>query len=351
MVQLTTDFLSSLRPSKHFPTPSDTASSLSHTNPSVTSLDFDSTGELLVVASQSTDSIQLFGCEGGESKKIIFSKKYGVGQIKFAPRPSTVIYTSTKGGDGKLYIVKVTLLTLSPSVEAIRYLSLHDNKYLRYFRGHTSRVTQLCLSPLNDTFISVAPEEALCLWDLRTPHMQGRLNFTPSVDKSALAAFDPQGLIFAVATASKYIRLYDARNWERGAFTTFELNNAEMTGSTGKWSDLQFSPDGKELLVGTGLTGTVGVVLDSFEGLVKGTLDSPSSSSASVTYNNLAYTPDSQYIVGGRSDGQVDFWTTKDPKTVVETIEGISREPINALAFNPKMAMLATVGDGTVFYI
>ena len=82
--------------------------------------------------------------------------------------------------------------------------------------------------------------------------MQGRLNFQGVDTGAALGAFDPQGLVFAVATGSKYLRLYDARNWERGAFTTFELTNPESSsGSTGTWSNLQFSPDGKEILIGT----------------------------------------------------------------------------------------------------
>lgn len=234
-------------------------------------------------------------------------------------------------------------------VDDIRYLSLHDNKYLRYFRGHKSRVTQLALSPLNDTFLSVAPAEALCLWDLRTAHLQGRLNFSPETSEpQALAAFDPQGLIFAVATGSKYLRLYDARNWERGAFSTFELAAASGAGSIiGKWNNLQFSPDGKEILIGTGLDTTVGIILDSFDGNVKGTIES----SNPITFNSLTYTPDSKFIIGGRTDGQVDVWSPANPKTIVETIEGISSDPIKALAFNPKFAMLATVGDGTILYI
>ena len=38
----------------------------------------------------------------------------------------------------------------------LRYLSLHDNRYLRYFKGHTQQVTTLCLSPKNDLFMSAA---------------------------------------------------------------------------------------------------------------------------------------------------------------------------------------------------
>lgn len=36
----------------------------------------------------------------------------------------------------------------------IRYHTLHDNKYIRYFTGHTERVTGLCLCPSTDLFIS-----------------------------------------------------------------------------------------------------------------------------------------------------------------------------------------------------
>lgn len=50
----------------------------------------------------------------------------------------------------------------------LRYLSLHDNRYLRYFKGHTQQVTTLCLSPKNDLFMSAAQVTAYMLlpvWD------------------------------------------------------------------------------------------------------------------------------------------------------------------------------------------
>jgi hypothetical protein len=109
MVQLSEDFFTSLRPSKHFPWSPDPISttSISSTPSSIrASLDFDATGEHLVTACAATDSIHLFGCESGESKKVIQSKKYGVGQVKFAHRSTTVIYTSTKGDDSNYCYIK-----------------------------------------------------------------------------------------------------------------------------------------------------------------------------------------------------------------------------------------------------
>ena len=38
----------------------------------------------------------------------------------------------------------------------LRYHSLHDNQYLRYFDGHTQPVTTIAMSPKNDMFMSAA---------------------------------------------------------------------------------------------------------------------------------------------------------------------------------------------------
>lgn len=55
----------------------------------------------------------------------------------------------------------VSLLTVCAvcsqgSDNKIRYQTMHDNKYIRYFSGHTEKVTGLCLSPKNDMFLSAA---------------------------------------------------------------------------------------------------------------------------------------------------------------------------------------------------
>ena len=188
--------------------------------------------------------------------------------------------------------------------------------------------------------------------------MQGRLTLTDNNVKSAsaLAAFDPQGLVFAVATGSKYLRLYDARNWERGAFSTFELSPSNNSNNSAvSWSNLQFSPDGKEILItlnsSSEPSSTSGIILDSFDGIVKGSLESSSPESYA---NLLSFTPDSKYIFGARpADGQLNIWDAKERKFIVDGVEGINRDPICAVAFNPKFAMLAAItqDNSTVFYI
>ena len=183
---------------------------------------------------------------------------------------------------------------------ALRYHDLHANRFLRYFRGHTGRVTTLAMSPRSDAFLSaaqdkqarrVAPPAALrrrraaravlrrllllpalfgrcvlplppahalhCpgaashpdlsrpeppprthshartraplrlqvrLWDLRVSACQALLQ-APGLPTSA---FDEQGLVFAVGAERGVVKLYDARNWGAGPFTSFPVGGWEM---------------------------------------------------------------------------------------------------------------------------
>lgn len=53
--------------------------------------------------------------------KTLYSKKYGIAHARFTHKSTTIIHASTKND------------------HALRYHSMHDNKYLAYFQGHTAR--------------------------------------------------------------------------------------------------------------------------------------------------------------------------------------------------------------------
>lgn len=74
---------------------------------------------MTAIASSNDDSILIYDCESGLKKRQVNSKKYGVDRIQFTHSPTTAIHCSRKMDD------------------TIRYLSLNDNKYIRYFPGHT----------------------------------------------------------------------------------------------------------------------------------------------------------------------------------------------------------------------
>ncbi|CAA0823417.1 ATPase 11- plasma membrane-type [Striga hermonthica] len=52
-------------------------------------------------------------------------------------------------------------------LKSLRYLSMFDNRCLRYFKGHKERVVSLCMSPVNDGFMSGSLDHSVRMWDLR----------------------------------------------------------------------------------------------------------------------------------------------------------------------------------------
>ena len=64
------------------------------------------------------------------------------------------------------------------------------------------------------------------LWDVRTPNCQGIVH----CGDSPVVAYDPEGLVFAIGTThANEIKLYDARNPEKGPFLT-------AAGPRGSWA-------------------------------------------------------------------------------------------------------------------
>ena len=51
-----------------------------------------------------------------------------------------------------------------------RYMSLNENKYIRYFGGHDRRVVTLAMNPADETFLSGSLDKSIRLWDLRSNH-------------------------------------------------------------------------------------------------------------------------------------------------------------------------------------
>lgn len=101
-----------------------------------------------------------------------------------------------------LYIIYLCIFFL-----IYRYLSLHDNKYIRYFVGHSKRVVSLCVSPDKEMFISASLDQSIKLWDLRSPNCQGHI----CVRNNPLVSLDPDGIVLAAGLDSETLKLYDIR--------------------------------------------------------------------------------------------------------------------------------------------
>nr|CAG4642543.1 EOG090X073E [Evadne anonyx] len=288
----------------------------------INNIDFSPTGDALISSSED-DQIVIYDCEKGTQKRTVNSKKYGVDLVHFTHAKNTAIHASTKVDD------------------TIRYLSLHDNKYIRYFPGHTKKVVALSMSPVDDMFLSGSMDKTLRLWDLRSPNCQGLMHLA----SRPVAAFDPEGLIFAAGVNSESVKLYDLRSFDKGPFASFRL--AAEKGC--EWTGLKFSPDGKTILLST--NGTVIRLVDAFHGNPLQTfsvLGSFNFNFCSQQFLNLTalFSP----RVTGSTDGRVHVWSTESGAKVC-SFNADHTGPVQCVQFNPKFMMLASGCTNMAFWL
>ncbi|MCJ1275066.1 member of Set1p complex, histone methyl transferase [Puttea exsequens] len=341
--QKTSEVIGTFRPTKQF--------KLSKPEASVTSLDFDDSGEFLLAAC-SDDSIQLYNAKEGRHSKLLFSQKYGAHLARFTHHATSILYASTKEDD------------------CIRYLSTHDNAFLRYFKGHTAPVTSLALCPSSDTFLSTSLDGTVRLWNLASPSPQARLNLSTPY----LAAYDPSATVIAIGSASTHsVLLYDLRNYDKPPFAIFDIRpsmtQSEIANPKPDWTRLSFSNDGRSLLLGSN-TPSGHYLLDAFDGTLRARL--PRSTSSTSALSNLRAAPghpgqlgqgdacfsaDGRYVIGGSgTDRDALVWDTQGQ---VEVETGMLRamcglpcpRRVGVVEWNPRFNMCATADREVVFWL
>ncbi|VDO70386.1 unnamed protein product [Haemonchus placei] len=240
----------------------------------INSVDYSSDG-LTMITSSDDDSIFIYSMQTGTRTRNVNSKKYGVDLIKFSHNTSNAIHCSTKVDD------------------TIRYLSLHDNKYIRYFPVLKMFLTipNFLMNPIDDTFLSGSLDKTIRLWDLRSQNCQGLMQ----VNGKAIAAFDPEGLIFAAGINNEQVKLYDLRSFDKGPFTTFKLEAERSC----EWTGMTFSPCGKYIMINTN-GALIRYLLTSFQEALE-----------------ASFSPDSQFVFCGSSDRCIHAWCTETGALVV----------------------------------
>ncbi|CAN6541537.1 unnamed protein product [Malus baccata var. baccata] len=212
---------------------------------------------------------------------------YGVGLVCFTSHPTTVIYSSKNGWD-----------------ESLRLLSLNDNMYLRYFKGHHDRVFSLSLCSCKDCFISGSLDRTVLLWDQRAEKCQG--------------PFD----MFSVGG---------------------DMSDANV---------VKFSDDGRLMLSTT--TGGHIHVLDSFRGTLLSTYNvKPVSSNSTL---EASFSPEGMFVIlmvskllAGSGDGSVYAWGVRSGKEVTSWKSTEDEPPV--IKWAPGNLMFATGSSELSFWI
>jgi COMPASS component SWD2 len=85
-----------------------------------------------LVTADNSREINLYSLQTGELNKTVYSKTYGVYSVQFTHHSDAIVYATDE------------------KEHAIRLHCLHDNKYLRFFKGHKDRIVNISMSPSTD---------------------------------------------------------------------------------------------------------------------------------------------------------------------------------------------------------
>ncbi|KAH9466189.1 hypothetical protein Pst134EB_001250 [Puccinia striiformis f. sp. tritici] len=285
---------------------------------SSTSISFDDEGEHLIATAED-ESLQLFGARNGKHLKQAFSKKKTA-----APSPGS-------------------LTNHRPS-------STRQQKKT----GQKRRVVSLEMSPRDDTVLSGSTDDTVRLWNLRSPSCQGVLN----IAGQPCVAFDPSGLVFAIALNMKQtILLDDLREFDSEPFIAKHIEDPLLVGTAG---DIHYVLDA--------FNGDILARLEGHQGLgYAPPLDSmfPGQSGSS---EETTWTPDSRYVISGSADGKVFVWDVQPPKDdpihamcapqsphttwqPLKVYDGHLGNPSRCVGFNPRLGMLATAATELSFWL
>jgi COMPASS component SWD2 len=280
----------------------------------ITGLDFDRQDSQLLVACSDDGQVSLYDALRPQHIKTV--KVDNASLVRFTHHPSAVLVAANN---------------------TILYTSLHDNQCLRkYSFSNASSVNSLSMSPNEDVFLA-STDASTCLWDLRASKAIGSL----STKAPNVSCYDPQGQVFALASESRIVRLFDARNYDKGPFASFEVVDSYRPDVT--WSAISFSPDGSEFIIST--KHNVAYVLDSFEGTVKSSLNATFSQGTS-------FSADNRFIVAGCQDGSLAAWDRVNGafEGEPEIIEAHHRH-VSALNFNQRHNMFVSACTFLAFWI
>lgn len=289
-------------------------------NSRVNSIDCFRDGTIAAVGGES-DLLCVYNCVEGSLQTTIKCREIGVDCVRFTHNPNAVLHASRNGWD-----------------ETVRYLALHDQTYIRYFRGHRDRVTSIKMSPVSDTFLTASRDGTVRMWDLRMSSCQAKLETrsTPCI------GFDPEGVLFSICDSSETepVKLYDLRSYDNGPFSSWKVPTSNPNPPRFVFSDVTFSNDGLHMVLQT--ANGVAIMVDAYDGKLEREF---------VGHKNeygvglpVAFSPDAALVSIGSEDGSVFVWSIATPSKPPTVLRGHT-DAVSALSWNPKLMMFMTASE------
>jgi WD40 repeat protein len=187
------------------------------------------------------------------------------------------------------------------------------------------------------------------MWNIQQAGCVAQMDLPGNTEGNPYIVFDSTGMVFSVMAemAGKqgfYIHLYDARNFQGGAFSEMQVPRKSLEDAITThrvtpptehliMNSITFNSSGNRILVQSeqGLA----FVLDGYEGTVQRVFES-SRGKGTVS----CFTPDDQSVLMGSESGIIDCWNIQSG-TVVKQLEG-HVGPVGAIACNPKFKQIAS---------
>lgn len=263
-------------------------------------------------------------------------------------------------------------MTAGNKQTTVQYWSLYDNKILRKFKGHTSNVCEIDVCPTEDMFLTSSKDQTVRLWNLQEAGCQAKMDLPKdSAGGQPRAVFDSTGMVFMILAEmargeGHYIHLYDARNYQGGAFSELKLTSKAVSEamvthrvpppppklpgqSPLTLNKISFNVSGNRILVHA--AEGYALVLDGYEGTIQRIFRS-TRGNALVS----CFTPDEKsLLIGSDTDGLVDVYDLQSGR-LVTSLEGghgvgSAAGSVTALACNPKYAQIASGGAANTRYV
>jgi COMPASS component SWD2 len=184
-----------------------------------------------------------------------------------------------------------------------------------------------------------------------------------------LATYDPSATVMAIASPStQTVLLYDVRNYDKPPFAIWDMTELEqrfLRREKGEWTKIEFTNDGKNLLLAT--NGSGHFILDAFSGDIthfcyrkagpSGRLSAGAASTshgANISNGNtpvvgqgdVCLSPDGQYLIGGSSEEGLLVWDISQPSTPNNILEPIEKLPGHGksaiVGYNPRTNLMAS---------